>query len=101
MTKRSPRDDIVKPGATIRDVDLDSEVVRRSDGTRLTNAVAEQIVEDVLRKAGRPSLSSSRKRSPQLGVRVSDTMLIKLHDRAAAEGKKVSEIVRDAIEKYV
>jgi hypothetical protein len=40
-----------------RDVDLDQEDVRLKDGTRLTDAVAAEIVEQVRHRTGRPSSS--------------------------------------------
>ena len=65
--------------------------------------MCEQISQRVLSQSGRgrPSLSGHKKRSPQLGVRVSEATFDKIHERAAAEGKKVSEIVREALEHYV
>ena len=39
------------------DVDLDREDVRLRSGERLTSKVAEEIVEEVRRTSGRPSLS--------------------------------------------
>jgi hypothetical protein len=89
-------------------VDLDKEVVLRKDGTRLTEAEAEKLGRKIAdrahakrAKAGRPSLSGKPAKSPQLGVRVPAATRAKLERRAAREGKNVSDVVRDAIERYI
>ncbi|MEJ7834404.1 MAG: ribbon-helix-helix protein, CopG family [Nocardioides sp.] len=84
-------------------VDLDVEVVRRKDGTRITEADAAEQGETIARHArsGRPSLSGGSKRSPQLGIRVSEDIHQRISARAKAEGKRVSDVVREAIENYV
>ncbi|MHB8452111.1 MAG: hypothetical protein ACYDAQ_16925, partial [Mycobacteriales bacterium] len=54
------------------DVDLDVEDVRLPDGSRLTEARVDEIVERVHRRhAGRPSVSGERERTPVMTVRVS------------------------------
>lgn len=80
------------------DVDLGREDVRLPSGKRLTDQVVGEIVEDVRRAGGRPSLSGEPARSPQIAFRV----LASLRDRAAAvaaaEGKTVSQLAREALE---
>jgi predicted DNA binding CopG/RHH family protein len=83
------------------DVDLDAEVVRRKDGTRLTEADAEAWAEEIKLRVGRPSLSSGHKHSPQVSARLPESLLERLRRRAEAEGKPASEIVREALEHYV
>lgn len=102
MTKLDPKNYVVPPGTAISNIDLDSEEFIH-DGKRLTEAEAGRIAERVLETTGRgrPSLSRHGNKSPQLGVRVSNETFDKLHKRADAEGKRVSEIVREAIEHYV
>lgn len=51
-----PLDYVVPDDATIEDVDLAEEVVNKRDGSRLTDAEAERIVDRVTGR-GRPSLS--------------------------------------------
>lgn len=89
-------------------IDLDKEVVLRKDGTRLTEAEAEKLGQEIAdrahakrAKAGRPSLTGKATRSPQIGVRVTPEIRNELEKRAASEGKKVSQVVREAIENYV
>ena len=80
------------------DVDLDNEDIRLADGTRLTEQVAENIVEETLRKVGRPSLSGARERSPQIAFRVAPSVRERAAEVAAKEGKTVSELAREALE---
>lgn len=83
------------------DVDLDREDVRLPDGTRLTQEVADAIVEDVRRKAGRPSLTGEAAISPRVSFRLRPD----IRDRAAAiaerEGKTISQLAREALEARV
>ena len=84
-------------------VDLDAEVVHREDGTRITEGGAiEQGEQIALRvRRGRPSLSGLAKHSPQLGLRVSESVMDRLEAKASTEGKTVSQVAREAIEHYV
>jgi predicted HicB family RNase H-like nuclease len=83
------------------DVDLDQEDVRLADGTRLTEAVAEQIVEGVRRSGGRPSLSGRAAASPQIAFRVAPEIRQRAAEVAAREGKTISELAREALEDRV
>ena len=93
-----PREYVLGP-----DVDLDTEVVRDSRGRRVTNAYAEAAADDALAKvgAGRPSLTGPGLVSPKVEFRVSPALRAKVEQRAAAEGKRVSDIARAALERYV
>lgn len=91
------------------DIDLDLEYIRRPDGTRLTEKAAAELgrdiadrgaAEDARRGRGRPSLSGSD-RSPQLGVRLPAYLHARLLTRAEDEDRKVSELVREALEQYL
>ena len=82
------------------DVDLDREVVRRKDGSRITEAEAAEQGERIARR-GRPSLTGRAETSPQIGVRLTPDLNKRLRARAQMEGKKPSEIVREALEQYV
>lgn len=79
------------------DVDLAREDVRLADGTRLTEDVVEQIVDDVRRSAGRPSLSG-RATSPQVAFRVPAELRRRASEVAAREGKTISQLAREALE---
>jgi predicted HicB family RNase H-like nuclease len=80
------------------DVDLDNEEVRLRSGTRLTSKVAEEIVEEVRRTGGRPSLSGDAAHSPQIAFRVPPEVRERAAQVAAAEGKTVSQLAREALE---
>ena len=80
------------------DVDLESEDVRLSSGKRLTAKLADEIVEEVRRVGGRPSLSGEAVRSPQIAFRVPLEVRNRAAEVAAAEGKTVSQLAREALE---
>lgn len=93
---------IMPKRAKSHEIDLEREDVRLSDGTRLTEDVADAIVDDdVRRKAGRPSLTGAAAASPRVSFRVTP----EVRDRAAAiasdEGKTISELAREALEARV
>jgi hypothetical protein len=80
------------------DIDLGLEDICVDDGTCLTDEVAADIVETVLRSVGRPSLSGVRQRSPQIAFRVPPAVRDQAAEAAAWEGKTVSELAREALE---
>ncbi len=84
-------------------VDLDKQDVRLADGTRLTEAKAAELAAEILERAGRgrPSLSRSGARSPQLRLSVPDELRTRLLQRAEDEHRSVSHLVRDALEHYL
>ena len=82
------------------DVDLDKEVVRRKDGSRITEAEAAEQGERIACR-GRPSLTGQAVKSPQIGVRLSPDLNQRLKARAEREGKKPSQVVREALEHYI
>ena len=87
--------------ATSDEVDLRREDVRLSDGTRLTHDVADAIVDDVRRKAGRPSLTGTAAASPRVSFRVTPEVRDLAAAVASAEGKTISELAREALEARV
>ncbi len=93
MTRRRP--------PMSKGLDLDREDVRLPDGTRLTQDVADGIVEDVRRRSGRPSLTGEAAISPRVTFRLTPDV----RDRAAAvaerEGKTISQLAREALEARV
>jgi hypothetical protein len=88
------------------DIDLDVEEVTEPDGSRLTEQRAQMIAEETLTEVrrGRPSLGRKRNkvgRSPQITVRVTETTRAKAAKRAQTEGRTISELARDALERYL
>ncbi|MFF1815812.1 CopG family transcriptional regulator [Kribbella sp. NPDC058245] len=85
------------------DVDLDAEVVRDKQGKRITEQRAAELAEEaVVRvRAGRPSLSGSRKASPQIAFRVPDELQARAEAKAKARGMTVSQFAREALERAV
>jgi hypothetical protein len=73
------------------DVDLAQEDLRLADGTRLTPKIVEDIVEQVRRATGRPSLSGTAT-SPQIAFRVAATLRERAAAVAAREGKTISQL---------
>lgn len=82
-------------------IDLDAEVVRDGRGRRITEADAARIAEQTLARVGRPSLTGAGQRSPAVSFRVSTRTRELAEQRAAAEGKTVSQIAREALERYI
>jgi len=85
----------------VTEVDLEHEDVR-FHGERLTDARAEEIAADILsRTPGRPSLSGTKETSPSLTVRLPGQERARLDRLAAEQGRRVSEIVREALDDYL
>lgn len=85
------------------EVDLEIEDVRDSQGRRIGAAYVERAVADARTRLGRgrPSLTGEAQHSPQVTFRLSPELRAKAEERAAREGKRVSQIAREALERYV
>ncbi len=83
------------------DVDLDAEDVRLADGTRLTEQRAAEIVDEVRRRVGRPSLTGEAAASPRITFRIAPSTRDRAAEIAAQEGKTVSQLAREALEERV
>lgn len=84
------------------DIDLDAEEIYLPDGTRLTEQRAAEIAEEIAtRGRGRPSLTAPGAHSPHVSFRVSEHLRDAAEKRAAAEGKRVSQLAREALERYL
>ena len=84
------------------DVDLDKEVVLLANGERLTNAIVDQIVEEMhASQAGRPSLTAPGTRSPEIKARVPQQTKNRLDQVAAKRGTTASVIIREALDAYL
>jgi predicted HicB family RNase H-like nuclease len=80
------------------DIDLDRDEVRLPSGKRLTTNFASEIVEEVRHAGGRPSLSGEATHSPRIAFRVTPEVRELAAEVAAAEGKTVSQLAREALE---
>jgi hypothetical protein len=97
MTRRK-----IKPGAIGADVDLDTEEIYLADGQRLTEQVAEELAQRALaRHRGRPSVTGDRARTPSLTVRVPPETRTALEELAKAQGKRLADVSREAMDEYV
>lgn len=85
------------------DIDLDQEEFQLPDGSRLSEAAAEQLAERVLaeRRAGRPSISGGRRHTPSLSVRVPSRTRSALEAIADAQGRRLADVSRDALDEYI
>lgn len=85
------------------------EVLATKSGELLTHDDIEALADEAeagydLSKAkpiGRPSLSGLRIPSPRVSFRVPDDVRIKAHEVASREGKSVSQLAREALERYL
>lgn len=88
------------------DVDLDVEDVRDSQGRRISAEYVEAAVADVHQRArrGRPALAedaATGEHSPRVSFRVPEQTRRSAEQRAQAEGRSVSELAREALERYL
>lgn len=85
------------------DVDLEREDVRDSRGRRITDDYVRRAVDDAHRRLGRgrPSLTGQRSRSPQVTFRLPPELRARAETLAATEGKRVSDVARDALKEYL
>ena len=89
-----------------RYIDLDEEVVLDSRGERITEARAQEWGEyasEQLAKLrrGRPSLTGKSQHSPQISFRVPESLAKRAEELAAKQGKTVSQLGREALERYL
>jgi len=91
-----------KPTPIGPDVDLEAEDIRLPDGSRLTEANVVEIVERVHgRHPGRPSVSGDRERTPVMTVRVTRAARAALEELASAQGRRLADVSRDALDEYI
>ncbi|MCI1746866.1 MAG: ribbon-helix-helix domain-containing protein [Acidipropionibacterium sp.] len=88
------------PDVIVQDIDLDDEefVV---GGQRLTEERAAAMADHAEHRGGRPSLSGGRRHSPALNLRVSQLDRDRLDAVAAGQGRRASDVVRDALREYL
>ena len=99
MKKKNPKYTV----ASGKDVDLDREEIRDRRGRRITPEYVERAVADVHQNIGRgrPSLSGLAQESPQVTFRLTPALRAKAEARAKREGKRVSQVAREALERYL
>jgi hypothetical protein len=99
VTKRT------KLGPIGPDIDLDQEEVYLPSGERLTEARAEELAEELVteyrRSAGRPSLTGAARPTPTLSIRVSPRTRSRLESIAKRQNRRLADVTRDALEEYV
>lgn len=88
-----------------------SKQLRTAAGTALTRAYEERLAAEAeagfdlsalqTRKVGRPSLNGRAGKSRRLDLRVDDEILAAVHRQAELEQRPVSEVVREALRRYV
>ncbi|SOC50815.1 hypothetical protein SAMN05660748_3574 [Blastococcus aggregatus] len=100
MTERTPPP-ITSSTPIGPDVDLDRDDVRLADGTRLTEQQAADIVDEVRRRGGRPSLTGRAAVSPRIAFRVDPRVRDSAAQIADREGKTISQLAREALEARV
>jgi predicted HicB family RNase H-like nuclease len=85
------------------DADLDAEDIRDRQGRRITTEYAERAAEEAMQLArpGRPPLGAARQESPRVSFRVPEQTRRRAEQRARAEGRSVSELAREALERYL
>jgi hypothetical protein len=84
------------------DLDLDAEEFIGPSGRRLTTARAEELTARLVGPVpGRPSLTAPGTQSPMLHVRVPAEVKDRLAEHAQHEGRRLSDVVRDALTGYL
>ena len=93
------------PRITGPDVDLEREVIRDSKGRRVDHAYVERALAEVdaywKKQGGRPSLTGEAKHSPHVSFRVTPALKAKAMREAEARGVTVSQLAREAFEKFL
>ncbi len=86
--------DVVKgTGAILTDEMIDALAAEAEQGYDLS---CSEIVH-----VGRPALDGGTSESPRITIRTAPQLYKAVQDRAAADGRSVSEVARDALEAYV
>lgn len=86
------------------DIDLAEEPVTGADGERVTEASTEEYTTaraEAARKGGRPSLGGRPGSSPPVAFRIPDELREEALAIAQREGRSISAIAREQLERYV
>lgn len=82
---------VTKGGITLSNEEIERLADEAEAGYDLTGA----------RRVGRPSLGGGQKHSPHVSFRAPAELRARAEERAAQEGKTVSQLAREAFEKYL
>lgn len=82
---------------------------RAKSGAEITDEIAERLADEAevgyeladAKRVGRRSLSGMSGSSPRVNFRMTAELQARAQERAEREGKTVSEIAREALERYV
>ncbi len=88
------------------DFDPKTDQLRDKKGVLVTEETLSQALTDIdtgfeRRRAGRPALGAPGTRAPALAVRLPTELKDELDERAKEEGRRPSELVRDAVTQYL
>ena len=86
-----------------------SKVARSKSGVPITDEIAELLADEAeagydlkpSKRVGRKSLSGADGTSPRVNFRMTAELQVRAQARAEKEGKTISEIAREALERYV
>jgi len=71
------------------------------DEDDVDDALVARVVEAGRRAAGRPSLTAPGKHSPQITIRLPESVNDQVVDLASRTGRRRSQVVRDALDAYL
>lgn len=83
------------------DLNIEKEIWLDKKGERYTQARLQSAAAETIRTVGRQSLSKPNVHSPQVRVRVPESLKLKLDRAAKRRGVTPSEVVREALEQYL
>lgn len=85
------------------------EVLRDAAGAEITQEYIDRVAAEAeagydltkARRVGRPSLTGDARHSPRVSFRVSDDVRARAEQLASEQGKTVSQLAREALERYL
>lgn len=85
------------------EVDLQRDDVRDSQGRRITEEYARAATDQAVASVGpgRPSLTGAKATSPQVTFRVTPELRAKAAAEAERQGRRISDVAREALERYL
>ena len=95
---RMTREEALAAGEHLTEADF---VMISDEESGIDQAMVDRMVDTVHRLGGRPSLTGPGKQSPQIRVRVSESVHQRVTDLARRTGRRRSQVVRDALDAYL